>query len=696
MDRFDEMRARGVGTGTGGGTSETTGIIPLPVPYMRLQSSKTVRGVQNIEVAFPDNATSIDVYLKEGNYPQATNDVYYHKETFERNDSSIMSRNITINPKEDGSYPYKLYGWAVSKNANGVQTAIDSGNRAEFNVYFASGAWTLLSLFTSITSYTDNTDVTIDGDLAFINTCAGLFVLDLTNNFIQKIANGNITEKPKVYQPRANVFLIKAVNWYEYKRGDTKTLSGLGNLGQNDIVGEYGGYYFFNANINYKKSTGKITTSCTNSQGHFAVTADGAFCCTDPNTFIGRLNLNTMTYEDVGNYYNENNELVHINIGASSVVNNIKITDCNSSNYTFLLCKFKASSSASSVSYAGFYYNGRNFTPFDVGDLTWEQVYESIYIKYDICGLGTNLIVAKRSNTILGLYKATQNGFIKVATYGYAGSEFAKTMDKRIVSLATTTGRCDLIISENKLYEYRYNKETNIIYSGTNNFYYGSGSSDTTHSTTSGSSLSLNAWNYLGYHNGKHWRCNSSSIYYLRDDGYWQRIIYFGGINAGIATYNGNYMYLKVKNTQMQIFKIKLETNGTVERINTPMTNNYDNIDIKEINGLIYIIPRVDRKTTTAYTNYADFVSVYDSATGTLTKSNKLRGGIPFGRNKYLSLSGLQISDLETGEIEEVPEFESTRIITDNLYEYTELYNGLSFVIYFNSAKGEITLMYTN
>ena len=672
MDRFDEMRMRGTSSASGGGGGGTTGILPQPVSDFKIHSIAGERGTQYIRFSFPDDATSVEVLLKEGSYPLATNDVFYQRETFEYGEE----HEIQLKSQANGTYPYKLYAWAISKNNAGTQTVVTSQNRAELNVYYASNTWDETSL-DAISGISSNVNATIDGNLVFINTSAGILLLDRSENTLKMLVTGAFTEKPTVLNPRSGVYLIKSGSWYEYNVGsDTTTL--LSDLGTNNMVGEYGGYYFFNININYKKSTGGIVTSCANALTYFGVTSKGVFCfksnivtLNGTEITIRRLNLSTMSYDDVCIISHK-----HYEFRGGWVIE-------TPSGAVYITIRYDSTSSMTNM-FASWRFDGTTFVGASLpsgGQLAYSTV-----MNFDLCGLGTNLLCRNTSAYVQsGIFRDTGTGLELVANSSVTfkgGVTSYKTINTSKETITLTFG--------SDFMEYRYYSSTNTIYRGSTNRYYGTGADDTTHSTIGTSDLGTSTKHYLGYHNGKHWRYGLNGIYYLRDDGYWQRIKYDTLITDSYEMkIIDDEIYWKNSNTV--ICRMKLETDAPIESITYSMTGKYDVIDFQKVNGLIYFVPRSNAYLSATYTNFSDYIKIYNPADRTVTTSETLRGGIAWGENKYLSLNDLQISNIRTGEVEKVPSFNATRIITDSLNNINA-YNGLSIVM--SHSGTNLSLMY--
>ena len=152
MDRFDEMRRKVVQVISEGGEiinpgegSNSQGILPLPASQLSFTQTKYTRGKGAVSFIFPDQATSVDILIKENDIPQEVTD-YNKKYTFYPDSES---KDIFFDIHTDGTYADKYGLWAVARNENGQQTALNNTNRKLFNFMYSQGDVSELSFTTN-------------------------------------------------------------------------------------------------------------------------------------------------------------------------------------------------------------------------------------------------------------------------------------------------------------------------------------------------------------------------------------------------------------------------------------------------------------------------------------------------------------------------------------------------------------------
>ena len=152
MDRFDEMRRKVVQIVSEGGEVinpgeglNSQGILPLPVSQLSFTQTKYTRGKGTVSFIFPDQATSVDILIKENDVPQGVAD-YNKRYTFYPDSES---KDIFFDIHADGTYADQYGLWAVARNENGQQTALNNTNRKLFNFMYSQGDVSELSFTTN-------------------------------------------------------------------------------------------------------------------------------------------------------------------------------------------------------------------------------------------------------------------------------------------------------------------------------------------------------------------------------------------------------------------------------------------------------------------------------------------------------------------------------------------------------------------
>ena len=120
-----------------GGSNNFLGILPMPVGYLGFTQTKYVRGEGVVTINFPEDATSVDLLIKKNSAPENILD-YNQKYTF----TSGGPHEITLTPNGDGNYERRYGMWAVSKNENGTQTALNYANKRVDSLLYTDGVVT--------------------------------------------------------------------------------------------------------------------------------------------------------------------------------------------------------------------------------------------------------------------------------------------------------------------------------------------------------------------------------------------------------------------------------------------------------------------------------------------------------------------------------------------------------------------------
>lgn len=177
------------GSYEGGGGGGGDGHLPLPVSSFAFTQINYQRGKGNVTFNMPENASAVDLLIKENGMPELPDD-YDKKYTFS---NSSGAKEIVFDKHPDDTYADSYGLWIVSYNDDGTQTALNKINQKIINLNYTRNIVTEIQLTGSFTpSYWTNNNLEVKGDdkyFAFTNgnSSAGLYYVNKELGEIRKI-----------------------------------------------------------------------------------------------------------------------------------------------------------------------------------------------------------------------------------------------------------------------------------------------------------------------------------------------------------------------------------------------------------------------------------------------------------------------------------------------------------------------------
>lgn len=300
MDRFDEMRARVVKGSSNGGSVTSNGFLPLPVTQLSFTQDLTTRGKGSVKMLVPKECM-VDVLIKKGSLPTSAND-YNQKITLE--EGSNVGEILFEKDPETGYYSSKYGIWAISRNDNGIQTALNNTNmglydfRFSKNLNITSGSVNSsnsTSLFGPLIKYEDTDSIFLDNWwVSGKGYITGIARIDKNTNTIMQVtaesyAFGNYipitNDKVLISSGERSFFYTKSTNSTTTVNQDFAAIDSYMNLENKDLILVYSGSSSKNTRV-LNGNTNSVVTNIYTAKPYR--TSLGIFLCNTNYTHNGK------------------------------------------------------------------------------------------------------------------------------------------------------------------------------------------------------------------------------------------------------------------------------------------------------------------------------------------------------------------------------------------------------------------------